>query len=158
MIALREEVDKALELVDREGEARKERTGRTALWAPDMAQIILAAEVRRLRAALEIESNALVLANDSLGRLRFERDELREQLGRERGALKPVLRSQIEDLEGEIAILKEQLSRKELERWNWEQSYTHIKRDVRELLEALPKRAWTEHVTGALQRLKARVS
>ena len=33
-----------------------------------------------------------------------------------------------------------------------------IKSDVRELLEALPERAWTERVTGALQRLKARVS
>ena len=35
---------------------------------------------------------------------------------------------------------------------------TALLADVRELLEALPERAWTERVTGALQRLKARVS
>ena len=48
------------------------------------------------------------------------------------------------DAADELAVVRGQLS--------------HIKADVRELLEALPKHAWSERVTGALQRLKAGVT
>lgn len=48
------------------------------------------------------------------------------------------------DAADEIAVLRRQLS--------------DIKLDVLELLIALPEKAWNERITGALQRLKARVS